>query len=222
MAITLNGSIQQADNVSDTNTTSLTGTNSGESVIVGCCWRDTGGITITGVTVGGTAATSTTAQVGGSPEHRQQFWYLASLASGGTKSVVVTFSSGVLARCYSLCIAGADTGAFLDDHQVASGTGTTASVSVTTDAAGAAIFALTSAATVITGVGSGYTDIDMPNFWQWVEGEYDLDVGAAGSKAVDRTLFESATWIQNAIAVKAAGGGGAAAASTLMLMGIGA
>jgi len=70
----------------------------------------------------------------------------------------------------------------------ATGTSTTPTVNVTTGASGALIAAIVSATSGSDpAAGSGYTLVTMADGHALVSGEYDLDVGAAGSKTVDFT-----------------------------------
>ncbi len=207
MAITISnnsGAPQQADRVATTCTINLTGVGSGDAVVVLCSWRDTGSHTITGVDISGEAASAQTLQIDAASESRQQIWTLASVTGSGSKTVTVTFSGSGLGVCYAASLAGADSGALVDDLQNITGTGTTATGTVTTEAAGAAIFAILTAGTVINGAGSNYTLINLSNYWTFHDGEYDLDAGAAGSKTVDFPLFESAVYAYSAIALKPA------------------
>lgn len=221
MAITLNGSIQTADQSGGTAVTTHTGTNSGESVLIGVIWREDTGVSVSGVDVGGQAATSTTVQITNAGHHRQQFWYLPSLSSGGSKTVTVTFSGTVLGTIFSAVLAGTNTASLVQDRQTATGNDTTPTVSVTTSSSDDALFAMVSSGAGSPTPGTGFTDIPMTDFWVFCGGEYDLSAGVAGAKTVDSSAA-SGIWGINAIVMKASGGGGgAAAAPTLMLMGIG-
>lgn len=151
-----------------------------------------------------------------------QFAYLGQIANSGAKSIVATWSTTGDMRLTVFEVSGGDTTNFSDGApQGATGNGTTASVGLTTGTSGCAIFALCSANGSDPTPDTGYTVITLTNE-QWFDGgQYDLDVGANGSKTVQMTT--SSDWVIAAAAFRVAGGaaGGVPKTSKLTLLGVG-
>jgi hypothetical protein len=206
MAITLNGSVQIADNSGGTGTTTHTGTNSGESVVIGAMWRGDTGVTITGVDVGGQAATSTPSINDTTNQHRMQFWYLPSLSSGGSKTVTVTYSGSILGVVFSAVLAGTDTAALVRDQQSTTGSSTSAGVALPSSVAGDAIFELVTGPPTAPTLDSGYSRISLTDFWSYAEGQYILSAASGGSTPT--MTVQDGAWSANAIALKAASAAG--------------
>lgn len=212
MAFSLVNTVQVGtDPVTGTITLALGTLSAGNGVIVGVSMLDSTTVTVSGVTCGGEALTSTAAitriTTGSGCAGSVQFWYLSGVTTGGSKSVVVTLSTATsTTEAFAFAVDGSiafDTGT----DQVATGSSTSQSVSLTTSAANAIIVAvgLSGYANGDLTAGGAYTAIALTNWDGNFHGEYDLDAGAAGSKTADMSTAGSGPWAIKAAAFKSAG-----------------
>jgi hypothetical protein len=138
-------------------------------------------------------------------------YLVGNLATGGTKTLVCTGSFASWS-VRIIEVSGQDTTTFFDavSGNVSNNTDTM-TTSLTTTVSGAAIFAVAQNVTYgSTATGTGYVQSDPANTaTHFVSGEYNLDVGATGSKTVSFAATASnANWTMIAIAVRPATGGG--------------
>lgn len=136
------------------------------------------------VSVTGETTTALLAAVRASNGDSVCAWQVAAPATGGSKTVNIN-TTGAVNKVYWVFQYNED--GTLDTVQSGTGTSANASVSHTTTAAGAAIAAMISEA----GFGDAtpadavnWTDRLLPNAGWYIDGQYDLDVGAAGAKTV--------------------------------------
>jgi hypothetical protein len=136
---------------------------------------------------------------------------LDNISGSGSKSFVVTPSSGVgTGYCVVYEFSGGDTAGVFDATNGASGSSTAnPSLSLTTTTANAMIVALVANNVQTPTAGSGYT---LTSIASTVVGEYDLDAGAAGAKTVD-FVASSDSWAMRAVSLKLAGGDASTALS---------
>jgi hypothetical protein len=179
----------------------------GDTCLVNVRWYGTQ--TLDSVTLTGESnLTLIGAQTGGPLNSRSQWAVLESVTGTGSKTATANLSAS---PTNEMCVAmwrlsGTDTAALVNTNNGASGTSAAPTVSLTTTAAGCAIFAVTTNDNGEATVGSGYTDEAIANIAWYDTAEYDIDAGGAGSKTVDFSLGGSGGWVINAIAIKAAGG----------------
>jgi len=199
------------DPVTGTITLALGTLSAGNGVIVGVSMLDSTTVTVSSVTCGGESLTSTAAitrvTTGSGCAGSVQFWYLSGVTTGGSKTVTVTLSTATSTTdAFAFAVDGSisfDTGT----DQLATGSGTSQSVSLTTSAANAIIVAvgLSGYANGDLTEGGAYTAIALTNWDGNFHGEYDLDAGAAGSKTADMSTAGSGPWAIKAAAFKSAG-----------------
>jgi hypothetical protein len=127
---------------------------------------------------------------------------LDNISSTGTKTFVVTPSSGVgSGQCVVYEFSGGDTaGVFDATNGTSQASQANPSVSLTTATANAMIVAVTMNNSVTCTEGSGYT---LTTITSARAGEYDLDAGAAGAKTVD-FVGASDAWAMRAVSLKLA------------------
>ena len=170
-------------------------------------------VTVSSITCSGeTVVLHGSPHTGGPNNGRMQWAYIAEVASGGNKTTSVTWSGGPSAGVVKAWrLTGVDTTTPIDAASV-SATASTANptVNITTASANAAIFsALNSQTGDPSDVQSGFTPEPMADIFWYNHGQYNVDVGAAGTKAVGYTLG-AGQYVTSAIALKQAGGGGPA------------
>lgn len=178
----------------------LTGTTAGRSIAV-MVWF-VGSATAVVTSVSCTAESNLTligsisrVNIGGG-DYGMQLCYLSNITTSGDKTITFTPSAGGLSL--GICaveIVGGDTGGWLGSTTVfATGTSSAPSVSITTSTANEFVIGMVACNDSSQTAGSGYTQIVLPNAYWYEEGQYDLDVGAAGSKTFNFTLGGSADW----------------------------
>lgn len=148
---------------------------------------------------------------GGGPSSDQVQWaILDDITTSGAKDVVATFSAANQSLMGVWRLSGCNPGSMVDVSNATNGTGTNPSVSLTTTVANAAVFGYVTnnGSESATNTGAGYTDEPIANYQWYATAEYDLDVGATGSKTVDFTNGTSSTYVITAIALDAGAGGG--------------
>lgn len=214
MAISIGVSPANAQGLGTSQGVNLTGTTSGHGVIVGVLIYGTTG-TVSSVDVSGQSATLQgsifrTANVtdGGGQQASIQFAYLASLSSGGAKTVTASFSGNFRCSVFAMTVTGHDTTTFPDTTPVGAQAASGArSVSITTATDNAMLVSyLVNTNTDETPSGSETAfSPDIGNSWWFENGSYLLDAGGAGSKS---TGFSgtSGGWIQVTAAYRAAAG----------------
>lgn len=146
----------------------------------------------------------------GGTRYGMQIAYLSNNTGGGNKTVTMTLSeSGNNLGICAIEYAGGDTSAWYDSAE-AGGTGnsSTPSVNLTTNTDSALIVGLEVNGSGDPTPGSGYTAITLPNIYWYEDGQYDLDVGAAGSKTFNFTLGGAADWVLKCAAFKVPGAAG--------------
>lgn len=180
----------------------------GETCVALINWYGT--VTLNTVTMAGESNLTIlgSPQTGGPNNGRSQWAVLNNVTGTGSKAVTANFSASTDFNVTIWRLSGTDTSGAADGSPAgATGTSTTPSVGITTSVANAAIFAgISSDGSQPSAPGSGYTLETLANAYWYDGAEYDIDVGAAGSKTVDATIT-SGLWIINALAIKPAGGG---------------
>jgi hypothetical protein len=138
---------------------------------------------------------------------------LDSITGSGSKTVVITPSSGVAVGMVVVYeVSGGDTSGIFDAaNGASSASSANPSVSLTTVTDNAAIFAFTSTSGGEPTQGSGYTLTNLTNL-DFEAGEYDLDAGSAGAKTVDFSA-SSGAWVIRAVSLKLASSPGTVALS---------
>lgn len=180
----------------------------GDTALVNVRWYGTP--TLSSVTLTGESNLTLlgSPQTGGPDNARSQWALLSNVTSTGAKTAEATLSAAPDQMCVAMWrLSGCDTTNAEDARNGASGNSSTASVSVTTATAGAAIFAIMSNGAGDGTPGSGYTAETIADIFWYDSGEYDIDAGASGAKTVDFSLGGSAIWVINAIAIKPASTG---------------
>lgn len=212
MAITLSAGPVAGGNVTTGSTITLAITPStGDALVVGVVWRNSAH-TISSITCSGesnlTVHGSPTAEGGG---RSAQFASLNNVTVGEAKTVTITMSAGQAGSNYAvafvMAVAGHNSGSFYDTTAGATGTSAAPSVNITTANANALVCALCAHDGGGTpgdpAAGSGYTLVALTDGGQFNSGEYDLDVGVAGSVAAGFSLGGSATWVVKAASFNA-------------------
>lgn len=204
------------DNGDGSATLTLNSVSAGASILVLAAWRDTGGggdADVAAVTITGESNATLLGASAYDPAQnnsRYRWALLSNVTTGGNKTVDVELT--VSAGDYSLGIAafaltGADTSNAFDAFQTATGTGTAPSLNLTTSVSNAAIFVGIGSEGGEPSAGTGYTDFAFHDVWNWTHGEYDLDVGASGSKTVPAINSGGSNWEMIAVAIKPAASG---------------
>lgn len=197
----------QATTVSAT----ITGTTAGRQLLIGTLWSSLSGSDDPTVTCSG----ETVAPIGAivrSGTMSMQWFRIAALASGGSKTVnnITTGSQNKIVWVVELVDS-----AGVDATQTATGSGTNGSTSITTAVANAGVFALHSnAGGSATPTDGSWTDMSLTNVNWYEDGQYKLDVGAAGSKTVGFTHGWSSSWAISAVAIASVPAGPTVASST--------
>lgn len=124
-------------------------------------------------------------------------WYVKSVASTATKTLTATYNASWVVDIFE--VSGHDTTTFLDATSPSGGARTGLSETVTTVAANAAIFAVGMSTASEPTTDTGYTVIELDTIFDFTNGQYNLDVGAADGKTVqfgggggDSVLFAAA------------------------------
>lgn len=195
---------------------SLVGCTAGNAILGGCYWSHASS-TITSITATGESNAvlvgSPARTAGANGDASVQLFYFQNLAASGTKTVQANFSAeygGV--GFFALEVAGGNVS--LPDtnagwHNEATGTGDTPSISLVTNQAGDFLLAMVAGGTGADPTqGAGFTLIPIDQFGVRNAGEYDLDVGAAGTPSAGFTLGSSDDYAIVAAAFRVAAGGG--------------
>lgn len=195
-------------------TVSLLGTSAGQSIVVGLAFQSAF-TSVTSVACSGESNLTLDTVTVTANSSRVQLAYLANITAGGDKTLTVTMSHSAPGNNYAVAFAaalsGTDTTSFFDTSAGSTATSSSPSTSVTTTNANAAVFAIAVADSTSSGdftAGSGFTLIstaDSAN--RQFNGEYDVDVGAAGAKTVSFGLGGSQTWGVRAAAFNPQGPG---------------
>ena len=188
-------------------TLTLTGTSAGQSIVVGVAFQSSFS-SVTSITCSGESALTVDTATATASSTRALLAYLGEITAGGDKTITVTMSHSApgnnYASAYAVALSGTDTASFFDVSAGSTATSSSPSTSVTTTNANAAIFAVAVADSTSSGdftAGSGYTLVGMSDSTnRSFNGEYDVDVGAAGAKTVDFGLGGSQTWAVRAAA----------------------
>lgn len=206
MAHTLGVGPTTGSNTGTTENLTLVGTTIGRSIAILVWWCHATAV-VSSITISG----ESNATLIGTPERRDltsgalyalQVAYLSNNTAGGDKTITATFDAST-AAC-GLCaveIAGGDTAGWYDGAEAGAQAGT---VNITTNTANAFVIGVCADNGGGPTAGSGYTAIVLPNVFWFEEGQYDLDVGAAGSKTFDMGV--SGTAVIKCAAFKIAGG----------------
>lgn len=144
---------------------------------------------------------------------RNQLFFLGAATDAGTKTITITLSA--FAFAISAFAAAVDASIELDDaDETASGE----TLSMTASVANTCAYALGTDGDAKPSVQSGYIGITMLDVASYTQAQYNLDLGAAGSKTVtlDGVAFQSII-----AAIFKPSGGGASVQPTLMLTGVG-
>lgn len=210
IAITVGPSTGAITSGNNSFTIALTGTTSGESVVVGVAWQsaftsvssvDCSG---QGLTARGTGVTSNSSKV--------QFFTLDSLSSGGDKTITITMSHNASANnqasAYAVTLSGTDQTGVYDAFIWNTATNSSPTIDVSTGRNNNAVFSLAVADSTTSGdfgAGSGYTLIAMTDSAnRQFQGQYNVDTGTAGVKAAGFTIGGSQTWAVAAMSVNSA------------------
>lgn len=178
------------------------------TILVGVAWRTSSGVSLSSVSVSGESnASAVAAAQTGTLNHTTQWFVLPNVTSGGNKTITATWSASPLSGLiWVIVLQGADNVSPVDDHQVASGSSTTASRSLTATAANDASFAMigTAGASEPSGA-AGLSAVNLSNIWNVLGGEYDTDadIGAAGAYTLSATV-DNAAWEVDAVLIKPA------------------
>ena len=134
--------------------------------------------------------------------------YVPALTAGGSQTFTATFSAAVNgAVCWPGELYSTVSGGIsLDVGGGNAANSTDPTATLITTANNSAIWAMCALSSSAGTTGSGYTDFGFSNFFNFEEGEYDLDAGTAGSVNVTWTAA-SQQWVLTAAAFKEAGGG---------------
>lgn len=208
MAHTLGVSVTPSLLTSSPAIITLNGTTAGRSLILALSWTNSS-VTISSVTCNGEAnltAISTpfvnAALFGGEV---LQFFYLSNITTGGNKTITVTFSTDVTCTAAAYEFSGGNVSDWYDAGTIATATGssTTATCTVTTGSANDLIIAIVAAENSDpTALGASYVVITIANPNDFVNGEYNLDVGVAGAKTVSMDVAGGGDWSIIAAAFK--------------------
>lgn len=189
----------------------LTNVDAGDSIVVAALWSSAT-ITMDSVDISGESdATLLTARGPSDPDNtRSRMGYLSEVTSGGTKSITINLSATVsgAGEAFAIAFDGGDTTGFFDAENFASGTGATATLSLTTGVANACIVAISNNNNANPTQGSGYTNIALADNHWFIGAEYLLGAGAAGAKTVDMSNGATADWTINAASFKPAAAAG--------------
>lgn len=171
----------------------LNSTTAGRHLVIAVMWESASNL-LSSLTCSGETIQLIGTKTSGGPASIQ-LAYIASLSSGGNKTITAAFSSSVAAAIMVREFAGGDAADFLDANNTGSGTSTNPSISLTTGSDNCLIVAAESNQVGNPSPGSGYTDFGVSNGWStFFEGQYDLDAGSAGSKTVDWANASSTNW----------------------------
>ena len=208
--ITLSGGPAETSALGQNTGVSLPDVDAGDSIVVGALWGHAT-VTLSSINISGESdATLLTARGPVAPDNtRSILGYLSNVTSGGSKTVTFNMSGTVSGAGLGVAVAfaGGNTSGFFDVEGFANGTGTTASVNLTTSLSNALIFALANSNNGDLTAGGGYTAINLSNARHWyIEGQYLAGAGAAGTKTVSMTTGGSGAWTINAAAFKSADG----------------
>lgn len=192
----------------------LNGTTSGRTIVIGALWFPTS-VSLSSVDVGGQAATVHAGSLASSAslDARSQWASLAALSSGGNKTVTATFSGNIGTNEGIIWVkeyAGSDG---FDAVNAATGSGTSASLSLTTIADNCHIVAIVQDnfdGTFTAGTGYTITVMTAAAYFNRAEDDTDFDAGTAGAKTVNFTI-PNGFWSLSALSIKPTSGGGGAA-----------
>lgn len=166
-------------------TITLNGVTALHGIVVALCFDSGSTITVT------CSGESNLSAVNGTPFNANTFggtdrlmiYRLDKVTTGGNKTITI---SGISSYCAGagMSVAGGNTGGWFDVAGGSTGSSTTPSTSLTTTADGDLIVAICASNNSDAAVGAGYTVLTIANPNNFAQGEYDLDVGTAGSKTV--------------------------------------
>jgi hypothetical protein len=185
----------------------LTGVDAGDSLVVPILWGSAS-VTITSVTCSGESNLTGHTQKGpvGPSDSTTQIFHLDNVTSGGTKTITINFSGAPGGgTAFAMALAGGKTSGFFDAEPSGGGSNAasgTPSTSITTTVANAFIVAICSNDGGDPQNGTDYTLVTLADRNWFINGEYDLDAGAAGAKTVDMTV--GGVWVIGAAAFKPA------------------
>lgn len=115
-----------------------------------------------------------------------QLAYLANITTSGDKTITITLSSAATYRgAFGYEFSGGRAADFLDASLTGTGSSADPSISLTTGEDNTLVVSICSAVNAVSAAGSAYTLINMGGSFR--DGEYDLDGGTAGARAVDYT-----------------------------------
>jgi hypothetical protein len=207
MTIAIVGSLLTDENQTTTTATVSKTWTAGNSIVALCVWI--GDNDLTSIVLGGSQTlTATRARVYRADSNVSiQIYYLNSISSSGAADLVLTKSVGGTRGLYAVELSGTSTTGVFDVDNTASAASGTPSLSLTTSGNNAAVFAIAVngddfGSGDYSASGSGYVTVTMANPNSYADGEYNLDVGAAGSKTVAMSAF-SAEWSMLAAAFNA-------------------
>ena len=217
MAMTLGATVVHANGSGTTNAPGAYVLTTGRGVIAMVIWQQTGGETISSVTVSGESnmtliGTPSVLAIGWTT----QMAYLGTVTSGGSKTITVNFSGSVSSYVFLQELHDGSNGgiALSGSGNASNAASANPTVDVTTDAANAAILSVLTHIDTDPSVGANYTSLATSAFFQWEETEYDLDAGAAGTYAANWTA-SSGRWTVAAAGFKPSAGGGGGGSAPL-------
>lgn len=210
---------------SHVNTASVTGL--AVAVYVACGSGQTSP-TVSGVTYAGTSLSSITSVSPDVARRGYLFgWPSGSAPTTGTNNIVVTLASSLLTACDSaatlsaigMSVTGSDTTSQYVTSNTNSGSGTTASLTVSSNPTGAMGFSTGCSGNGITSSTEGAIDVTDTDTGNSCGTSFGMDV--APTDASWSFTIPSDSWMTAGLVFAAPGGGGGATAHSLMLMGVG-
>jgi len=177
----------------------------GNSLIAISHWSDA--VTLTSITCSGESNLSAIGSVITSANSTKlHMLRLDAITASGAKTITCTWSAPTANAQFWLAeISGGNTASLLGQEGGTTGTGTTPTINLTTATNGEMGLVACSAEGGELTPGAGFTVIVLSNTNLWEEGEYKLDLGAAGLKTLSMTVG-SAPWAIKAATFKALGG----------------
>lgn len=210
MAITLGAAAVQTSVGTSTTIAVTISATSGRSLLFALAYRDPGGTNppTSVVSSGGETVTAVGSSDANSEGATRQFYVVPSVSATASRTITATFATGVYAAAIVWELVGADTSNIVDatneEHgSYSGGGGTNPTMSLVTTAANSAIFAICDSSGVEPGVDTGYTLVDLPNYYQYCAAQYLLDAGAATTETVQMTAGSFTEWGLSAVAIRA-------------------
>ena len=184
---------------------------SGNLCLISIRWYGTA--TVSSVTCSGETVTLVGSAASGAPNAAKSQWAWFTASSTASKTVTVTLSASANDIKLSFIEISGQASSPIGNSATATDVSTANPSTSLTATANSAIYAVLMTGSLSTTPGTDYTDLGIQGWWSEEEAEYDIDVGAAGSKTVNWTS-NAATWHIDAIEIKVASGAGAALAGS--------